>query len=280
MRSNIRCIPKFWGIHAEPRGLFGWVLSALPFVVLIGVYWYFSYQRHVENPVDKALPSLKQMVDALSNLALVPDQRTGEYSFLVDTTTSLKRLGWGLSVPAVLGLVLGINLGLFPGLRKVLLNFFTFFSSFSPMAVMPIILIVFGVDEFSKFMLLVIGLTPGIFKGIYLEVINIPIEQKTKALTLGASQLGMVYRVILPRVLPNLFELVAGSLGIAWIFLISAEAISSNAGLGCRIFQARRYMNMDVIIPYAAWIALLGFIIFQVLMAISRWTCSWYTATK
>ena len=48
-------------------------------------------------------------------------------------------------------------------------------------------------------------------------------------------------------------------LGPAWIFLISAEAIASTGGLGYRIFLVRRYLAMDVILPYVAWITLLAF---------------------
>jgi NitT/TauT family transport system permease protein len=48
-------------------------------------------------------------------------------------------------------------------------------------------------------------------------------------------------------------------LGSAWLFLIAAEAIASTEGLGYRIFLVRRYLAMDVILPYVAWITLLSF---------------------
>ena len=48
------------------------------------------------------------------------------------------------------------------------------------------------------------------------------------------------------------------SLGPAWVFLISAEAIAADIGLGYRIFLVRRYLSMDIILPYVAWIALLA----------------------
>jgi NitT/TauT family transport system permease protein len=60
----------------------------------------------------------------------------------------------------------------------------------------------------------------------------------------------VVYRVILPQVMPRLLDAVRISLGAAWLFLIAAEAIASTDGLGYRIFLVRRYLAMDVIIPY------------------------------
>ena len=58
--------------------------------------------------------------------------------------------------------------------------------------------------------------------------------------------------------LPRLITCLRLQLGPAWLFLIAAEAISSDAGLGYRIFLVRRYLSMDVIFPYVAWITLLA----------------------
>ncbi len=59
--------------------------------------------------------------------------------------------------------------------------------------------------------------------------------------------------------LPRLIKSVRLSLGPAFLFLISAEAIAADVGLGYRIFLVRRYLAMDVILPYVAWITLLAF---------------------
>ena len=56
----------------------------------------------------------------------------------------------------------------------------------------------------------------------------------------------------MPQVLPQLIDTVRLALGAAWLFLIAAEAIASTEGLGYRIFLVRRYLAMDVILPYVA----------------------------
>ena len=88
-----------------------------------------------------------------------------------------------------------------------------------------------------------------------------PQEQIIKAQTLGASTWQLVLRVVLPQVLPRLLDAVRLSLGSAWLFLIAAEAIASTEGLGYRIFLVRRYLAMDVILPYVVWITLLALVI-------------------
>ena len=64
--------------------------------------------------------------------------------------------------------------------------------------------------------------------------------------------------MVLPQLWPRLIDALRLSLGSAWLFLIAAEAIASTEGLGYRIFLVRRYLAMDVILPYVVWITLLA----------------------
>ncbi len=88
---------------------------------------------------------------------------------------------------------------------------------------------------------------------------EIPKELILKAQTLGASTWQLLLRVVLPMLLPQLIRALRLALGPAWLFLIAAEAIASTEGLGYRIFLVRRFLAMDVILPYVAWITLLAF---------------------
>jgi len=81
-----------------------------------------------------------------------------------------------------------------------------------------------------------------------------------KAQTLGATTWQILLRVVAPQMMPRLIDSVRLSLGAAWLYLIASEAIASESGLGYRIFLMRRYLAMDVILPYVAWITLLAFL--------------------
>jgi NitT/TauT family transport system permease protein len=96
-----------------------------------------------------------------------------------------------------------------------------------------------------------------------------------KAQTLGASTLQIAVRVVIPQVLPRLFNALRLAIGPAWLFLIAAEAIASTEGLGYRIFLVRRFLAMDVILPYVAWITLLAFAMDRLLAAASRRLHPW-----
>jgi NitT/TauT family transport system permease protein len=269
-------IPRFFGIHARPPAVWRWVLAALPFALVIGIYIAASDARHRENPRDKLLPSVSQMAAAVERMALKEDPRSGRYLMLADTQASLTRLLLGVVLAASVGLLIGLNLGVFPGLSATLRPFVTLIAMVPPLAVLPILFISFGLGQLAKVMLIFIGLFPLISRDIYLAVQNIPREQITKALTLGAGPLAVVYRIVLPQVLPRLIDTVRLSLGAAWLFLIAAEAIASTDGLGYRIFLVRRYLAMDVILPYVLWITLLGFSMDWLLRGLLRWRFSWY----
>jgi len=273
---TIRQAPKLWGIHAEPPRQLRWLLAAVPFVLLVMFYAGASAVRHQANPDDKLLPTAGQMADAAKSMALVEDVRSGQRLLWQDTGASLLRLGLGLACAAALGLLLGLNMGLFPGLNGLASPFMTFVSMVPPLAILPILFITLGVDELAKVALIFIGVFPVITRDVALASRRTPREQVTKALTLGASQLALVYRVVMPQILPRLLEALRLSLGAAWLFLIAAEAIAADEGLGYRIFLVRRYLAMDVILPYVLWITLLGYSMDYALRFVLRRWFPWY----
>jgi NitT/TauT family transport system permease protein len=144
------------------------------------------------------------------------------------------------------------------------------------MAVLPILFIVFGLGEVSKVVLIIFGIAPFIMRDLQQRVQELPHELIIKAQTLGANSWQIILRVILPQVLPRLIDAVRLSLGTAWLFLISAEAIAATEGLGYRIFLVRRYLAMDVILPYVAWITLLAYLTDFGLKQLSRRVFPWY----
>lgn len=268
--------PRLFGLHAKPGAVLHWTLAVLPFLLLIVIYLFASHQMLKKNPNAKLLPSVQKMAGTVERLATEPDKRTGDYILLMDTASSLKRLFIGMALASITGLLLGLNMGLFPGLHSLLLSFITFLSIIPPLAILPILFIVFGVDETAKIVLIFVGAVFVITRDIYLATIAIPKEQVVKALSLGVGQLSVVYRVVMPQIMPRLLNTMRLTLGTAWLFLIAAEAIAATEGLGYRIYLMRRYMAMDAIIPYVCWITLIGYIMDFTLRRLSSFLYPWY----
>lgn len=262
-------------INFRPRRPAMLVLALLPFAAVVVAYMVGSDIRLAENPSDKLLPSLGTLGQSVERLASEPDRRSDEILLWSDSWASLVRLGLGVGIAALASLAFGLLIGLLPVFRTSLAPFVAALSLIPPLAVLPILFIVFGLGEVSKVALIVIGIGPFLIRDLSQRVAAIPNEQLVKAQTLGASTWQITLRVALPQVLPHLVQSVRLALGPAWLFLIAAEAIAATGGLGYRIFLVRRYLAMDVILPYVAWITLLAFLIDYALKLTSRKAFRW-----
>jgi NitT/TauT family transport system permease protein len=263
-------------INLRPRRGAAILLGLIPFAIVVLVYALASDARLEANPSDKLLPSFQTLGESIYRLTTEPSKRTGDIELWEDTAASLRRLGLGVGIAALLGLTFGMLLGALPYLRAGLAPFVATLSMIPPLALLPILFIVFGLGEASKVVLIVFGIAPFIIRDLQQRVQELPREQLIKAQTLAASTWQLMLRVILPQVLPRLIDAVRLSLGAAWLFLIAAEAIASTEGLGYRIFLVRRYLAMDVILPYVAWITLLAYMTDVGLKQFSRLLFPWY----
>src|SRR6266481_8580989 len=251
------------------------LLAAIPFFLIVMVYIAGSAERRAANPEDKLLPPISEMADTTKRLAMEPDRRSGDYVLWTDTSASLQRLLLGLGISTLIGLGFGLTVGLLPIAGASFGTIVAVISMIPPMAVLPILFIVFGLGELSKVMLIIIGVAPCLIRDMSIEVQNLPREQMIKAQTLGASTWQVAIRVVLPQIMPRLIKSVRLMLGPAFLFLISAEAIAADVGLGYRIFLVRRYLSMDVILPYVAWITLLAFAMDYALAALAHRRFPW-----
>src|SRR6267154_1775389 len=251
------------------------MLSALPFILVVAAYLYYSNARLAENPGDKLLPAPATIAATIHQFALEEDERTGEYLLWNDIRASLERLLTALAISAFIGVTLGVAIGVLPYLRHALGPFVTALSLVPPLAVLPILFIVVGLGELAKITLIIVGVAPVIVRDLAMRTAELPNEQIIKAQTLGASTWQLVIRVVLPQLWPRLIDALRLSLGSAWLFLIAAEAIASTEGLGYRIFLVRRYLAMDVILPYVVWITLLAFLTDWALRLLRRTACPW-----
>ncbi|MEL6167849.1 MAG: ABC transporter permease [Pseudomonadota bacterium] len=266
-------------INRKPGISMSAILVGLPFVLVLIAYAVGSDIRLSENPSDKLLPAPSTILSTAERLFTEPDRRSEKILLWHDTAASLRRLVLGVGISAALATVLGLMIGLLPHVRSTLAGFVAVLSMVPPLAVLPILFIVFGLGETSKIVLIVVGILPFLIRDLSARVLEIPREMIVKAETLGASTWVIAIRVALPQILPRLIQAVRLSLGPAWLFLIAAEAIASEQGLGYRIFLVRRFLAMDVILTYVIWITLLAFLMDLALRSLSRRLFPWTEAS-
>ena len=248
---------KIFDIYAKINPITANILSSILFILAIGIYVWTSYSRHVENPADKIMPSISQMYDGIMRSAFEKDARTEEYRLLIDTMASTRRFFIGL-VFIFIAVILGVTMGVFPYIEYIFLKFITFFDKIPALALLPILFIVFGLGETSKIALIVLGVFPTICLDTFLRAKSVSREQIIKGATLGASNFEIAYRIVLPQIFPQVLDTIRLNFKSIILFLIAGESLAATAGLGYRIFVVRRYLAMDIIIPYVIWMSLLA----------------------
>ncbi|MCU1276073.1 MAG: transporter permease, partial [Bryobacterales bacterium] len=246
-------------ISARPSRLTCWILSWLLFATGISLYFYTANRRHQENPDDRVVPTLAELAAGVYQASMNPDgdeeqqpdsaaqsaiQRFRNGMLWKDTVASSRRFFYGLALlfPAVL---LGLHMGIFPYFGVFFLRFILFFDKIIALSVLPILFIAFGIDELSKVMLIVIGVTPTIILDTFNLSKTVPPEQLVKGFTLGASDFDVAYRVVLKQIWPRVLNSIRLNLKPLMLFLFAGEMIASTDGLAYRIALLRRHMGMN-----------------------------------
>lgn len=248
---------ELFKIHVKISPVKSYILSSILFIILISAYILVSYIRHEANPADKITPSITQMIDGFKRSAFEKDKRTEEYRLLIDTVASIQRFFISLAI-IFFAVLVGVTMGVFPYIEHIFLKFMTFFDKIPALALLPILFIVFGLGETSKIALIVFGVFPTICLDTYLRAKAVSNEQIIKGATLGASNYEICYRIVLPQIFPQVLDTIRLNFKAVILFLIAGESLAATAGLGYRIFVVRRYLAMDIIIPYVIWMSLLA----------------------
>jgi len=274
-----------WKINTAPGRNMTWFLSWFLFASGITLYVYTAHKRHVENPDDKVVPTLRQLTGGFYNAAFKPEaddeagaglwQRVRGSMLWHDTMASGRRflISFALLFPAA---VLGLHIGVFPYVGAFFMRFILFFDKIIALSVLPILFIAFGIDELSKIMLIVIGVTPTIILDACNLSKGVPKEQIVKGFTLGAGNFDIAYLVMLKQIFPRILNSIRINLKSVALFLFAGEMIASDDGLAYRIALLRRHMGMDTIIPYVLWVALLLFLVDLTMRFLNRRLHPWF----
>jgi NitT/TauT family transport system permease protein/taurine transport system permease protein len=149
-----------------------------------------------------------------------------------------------LVVGAIAGMAVGIPLGILVGLsaraHKVLWPVLLFFQAIGDIAWLPILLIWFGFGLTTMTFIIVYTVLFPVVLNTVLGVRSVPADMHRAAQSLGASRARILWEVVLPGALPNIFTGLRNGLGYGWRALIAAEMIVGTSGIGFLMFDARR----------------------------------------
>lgn len=175
-----------------------------------------------------------------------------------DTWISNYRVLMGFLAAALISIPLGLLAGNLKFFEAMILPFVGFVRYMPVPAFIPLIMVYVGIGESAKIMLIFLGTAVQMIVMIADVTRQVPNDLLKVGMTLGASPGELFRRVIWPGSLPGIMEVLRVNLGWAWTYLIVAELVASNQGLGFRILKAQRFLQTDTIFLYIFIIGLLG----------------------
>ena len=188
---------------------------------------------------------------------------------------SLQRALVGLSIGVSIGVVAALISGLSRRGEVILDSPLQMLRTIPSLALVPLFILWFGIGEFTKIALIVIGTTFPVYMNLFAGIRNIDPKLIEAANTLGLSRRELIWHVILPGSLPSFFVGLRYSLGISWLALVFVEQINTTAGIGFLASDARDFMRTDVIVICLLIYSILGLLIDGLIRTLERFALAW-----
>lgn len=257
------------GAAPGSRGLRRWKENLLPWLLPLLLILGWEFAAKVGWLSSRILPEPWAVARAAWSLTV-----SGE--LWTHVRISAWRAISGFAVGGGLGLLLGLLTGTFKQAETLLDTSIQMIRNIPALALIPLVILWFGIDESSKLFLVSIG----VFFPVYLNTFH-GIRSVDKGLIEMARSYGLsgwpLYRdVILPGALPSILVGVRFALGLVWVLLIVAETISAQAGIGYMTMNAREFLQTDVVLVGILLYALLGKLADMLARGLERYWLRWH----
>ena len=175
-----------------------------------------------------------------------------------DTYISTYRVVSGFLLAASIGMPIGIYIGTFKIVEAMLQPINDFVRYMPASAFIPLVLLWIGIGESAKISIIFIGVFFQIIVMVADAVRNIPQKYIEAAYTMGANKEEVLNLVIFKGAAPDIFNILRVNMGWAWTYLVIAEMVAADRGLGFSILQSQRFMDTPKIFAGIIIIGLLG----------------------
>ncbi|MDX2168028.1 MAG: ABC transporter permease [Deltaproteobacteria bacterium] len=213
------------------------------------LFWEWVSHQNFADPVFLPSPE-KVWAAALGFLS--------EGDLLTDVKVSFLRVSAGFLISALLAIPIGILMGAFK-VGEGLMQPLTEFVRYIPVpALIPLMMVLFGIGELPKMMLIFVGTFFQLVLMVADEIRRVPYDLLQAGYTLGAKRRELVLKILWPAAMPGIFDALRLCNGWAWTYLVVAELVAANEGLGYRILKFSRYLQTPKIYVYLILLGIIG----------------------
>jgi NitT/TauT family transport system permease protein len=224
--------------------------AAIPFILFLVAWCILSYGGYV---APFFLPSPTDVIGAVGNL--VKSQ-----GLFTHALVSIYRIILGFIIAASVAVPLGILMGSFRIVQALIEPINDFIRYMPVAAFIPLAILWTGTGDIEKMVIIFIGT---FFQLILMVADNariVPAEYLEVAYTLGGSKWVAIFKVLVPAALPGIFNSLRIAMGWAWSYLVVAEIVAANRGLGFLIIQSQRFLKTAEIISGIIIIGIIGIV--------------------
>jgi NitT/TauT family transport system permease protein len=257
--------PRWWVIRGELPRSSAWALSIAGLVLPFVLWWAYT-ALGLADPMFMPAPQT-----VLARIG----KWWSEEGLLDDTLMSVYRVMAGFVASAILAIPIGLYVGTYKPVQAFIEPLTDFIRYMPAVAFIPLVMLWVGIDEGAKVLIIFLGTFFQMVLMVAEDVRRVPMAQIEAAQTMGASRAEIVKMVILPSSRPALLDTLRITCGWAWTYLVVAELVASNSGLGYAILKAQRYMQTDKIFAGILLIGLIGLLTDQAFRWLSRRAFPW-----
>jgi NitT/TauT family transport system permease protein len=257
--------PGMWAIRGPLSRRQYWVFAALGLLAPLALWWLVSSSASV----DKVF--MPGPVDVYQRLI----QWYAEDELLSDVWISVYRVTAGFLLSALIALPLGLMIGTFRPVQAALEPLTDFIRYMPAVAFIPLVMLWVGIEESSKIAIIFIGTFFQMVLMMAEDVRRVPLAQIEAAQTMGATRGESIKLVIFQSAKPALLDTLRVTMGWAWTYLVVAELVAANSGLGYSILKAQRFLQTDKIFVGILLIGLIGLVMDQLFRLAHRKAFPW-----
>ena len=251
---------------AQVKGIFDKLVPWL-FPIFLVILWQLAVQFGWLS--TRILPAPTTVVSAAIKLA-----QTGELA--TNFKISALRALTGFVIGGSLGFVLGLVNGLFTVSEKILDTTLQMWRNIPNLALIPLVILWFGIGEEAKLFLVSSGVLFPIYINTFHGIRSIDSGLIEMGKVYGLNPLQLFWNIVLPGALPSILVGVRFSLGIMWLSLIVAETIAADSGIGYMATSAREFMQTDVVVFSIILYASFGKLADVIVRALEAWFLNWH----
>lgn len=235
-------------------------LAFSAWVIFFGL-WEFAVLMEVTNAV--LLPGPVTVLTSFVELFT-------EKNYLADIGMSLYRVIASFTLACMLAVPLGILMGTFRSVEAFFNPLVSAFRYLPAPSFIPLLLMWLGAGEAEKLALLFLGVVWFLITLIMDYAKSLPADYINTALTLGGNRRQVLWTVVVPAMLPNVLTAMRQMLAVSWTYLVIAEIVAADSGIGAMMMRAKRFVHIDEIMAGIITIGLLGLFFDIVLRAAQR----------